>query len=330
MSSLEGSPFEAIHNEIVATQLELQQAREQFDSLQQQRDEAVLLATEPFKLPLRESAARIREIEATLDPAGYVERLRQLPLSELSFTALDLILRRDGTTAEAFMKDLQTMSQDMPYQAEQFIHGITMRKIITLGRFISLQADIEKAQNNGEKLSIFGFSMEWQEQIDVQAEHEGRYASTGVYEKGLNGYLGKASIGSFRVIREEVGPPGLLIPPTIPCAINLSLDTAFEISSELEWGAVETKALKTPDPVELKLINTEHSRQDPAVDWELSAAIDLSLLQPGLHGRTNHAPKTAYLVWGDNVETALQHLREDEAIPNVTAQALDHAYEKLQ
>ncbi len=338
-ATLARSPFAEIGESIIANHGELEKWETEAERIQSERQAAIDAATkaaaEPFIEPLEEANSHLSNLKGELDPDKLGQKLREVELAPMALTALDIILRCDQLSTDKFAAGLvdRTLSKDTRNANNAYR---------ALGSFMSFENFRSTVENlDGKTLPVAAIHLDWFEQIDIQAQHEGRDYHTGDFVKECELYLGSVTESDLVTLTRDIAPAGSLTPIYQPQAVGLNLAQALHIQTKEKWNQLESEAIQNlPEPVIVPLLKDQIGKPILAkqnrslggsVNWAKSQALDFSMVRPGLHGVGHQirADARLFLVWGDDTEKALNVLKDDEAIPFTTGQAIKVALEVL-
>lgn len=338
-SPLAGSPFAEMGGKIIANYTQLQHWEAEADRIHDERqaaiDAAAQAAAEPFTKPLEEATQNLANFKEELNPLNLSQELRRLDLAPLALTALDITLRQNRLSSDEFASGLI----DRVLLKDTRAANNTGRTLDIFTSFENFRHTIENLED--KTLPVAAIHLDWFELIDIQAQHEGRDYHTGDFVKECDVYLGSVTESDLVVPTRDIAPSGNLTPIYQPKAVGLKLTNALHVATKPKWHQLESEVINNlPEPVIVPLLKDttgeplsadQGHKLSGSVNWAKSQALDFSMVRPGLHGVGHQirADARLFLVWGDTTEKALDLLKDDEAIPFTTAQAIKVALEVL-
>lgn len=328
------SVFGGITDQLTGAHQRAATAQAELAQVTQERDIAMAAAAKPFAGPIDSAKAEIRQAEALLDIDEVVQSVRELfPVDSVQATALALLLERSQIGVTGFAEYLVETVQSVDARR----HG--SRVHADMDYFMGLYHTLELAGEDGAPVAAFGLS--WYENIDPQAEHEGRPAGTDMWHKQCSGYFGRASLGDLRVVSENIAQLDALLPVFKPKAVHLQIGAgAIELVTELGWGCLQSTHRASVKPVSVTLIASQlsiqplssltlHRQNGP--DLVRSDARDWSLMERrGLTQQLMRGEPRYFVVVGrEAVVDCVEGLSVDEALPDTTRCQLQEIKEAI-
>lgn len=294
---------------------ELGVAQGDLAGLNRQRDAAMKIAAEPFDSPISEASGVVRRIESEISSEKIEALIRDLPIDETEATAFTMLLGSTGVAGLA-QSYLQAARGDDRSRRTYEYHKRPLDNFAAFYRTLV---------SSGEPLPVMYMHMEWQEQFDIQAQHEGRSSGMGTFEKQCSLLRGSVTASDLTCERPETEDFSLL--PTLPSALLLRFPKlSTQLTSEQEWGAVESRLKQTDRPEDVVLTRTQgeyDNYRGRVVSWSGSGALDISLLEENpISRRKRRTDGLRTLVYGEQIGGVIEALKQDEYVPGSTKRLL--------
>lgn len=188
-----GTGLEFLGEELVAFQSETNSVQSELEILERQRQDALDLAEKPFIEPIRAAKAKVSELAKQRGSQAIAEKIRTADLDEMSFTALDVLLKQRRTSLYEFASGMRALIQsnnpeyDLEAQRAESL-------LASFAGFMAFKRDLERAALENRFLPVGVFAVEWVEETDAQADWEGRDPSTGIFYKRVDASVGMAEL----------------------------------------------------------------------------------------------------------------------------------------
>lgn len=276
--------------------------KQQISAVEEERNESMRLAAEPYAEILGDLQARILG-ELELMSPERLERLFRDEVQEASplyRAACELLLAQYEIDIPTFIASLLSDNHSSRTITDQ------LKGISALGY----------AAEANQELPILYISLKWFEEEEVRFDRQPRNNTNAFWMKQLTGTLARA--GEIVVGNEQIALPDSLTSISKPCSITLELSGVNKFESVYDWGSLRSEQRQLDqDSVKILSLLTSFDRQHDMISWEASQKQDFSLLREGLHKQMlmESEPKIFCIYGYDSVRHALQQLGQDESIP---------------
>lgn len=301
---------------IVGNEHQISDVQQELDALIGQRDDAVAAAAKPFDGSIKDKR---RELDALVahDTATDVKRAILDYINDLNpvdRAAFGLMLEADQTLDE-FTSDLVRLAKEgLDHQT----HAHMM-----LGNFSVWQAFTTDLATGDQPTPVGLLSLDWFEELDVQAQFEGRDSSTGVFHKIVRGHFGLSTSESLEVITKPQDPDSVF-DVQIPNAVQLAIGGFRYMCEKYDFGyvaGVEVHDMR--DNEKLSLIGRNAER----INWMASRDGDFEVERgrPRFVGGSSpveFAVPKVVLLHGDGLRQGLERLMNDDQVDRTIKPAL--------